>query len=198
MPDARLLAGVYATRTDFGVDDAIAAIVNDIGGAVSTAVAIAGKPVVVVMTMMTPMAVMAPVAMTMTAMMATEVVTAAVEATAAATMTASGRGSGESCGRNERDDDESKFTKHFNLQVWCALHRFNAAKLCRGHGSCCAGGHTDRCCSGKADQARISFQAKPPLCCYVQAIGKTESPARASSPGGGRSCHHDRDHADDG
>ena len=118
MQNARLLAGVYATRTDFGVDDAIAAIVNDICGAAvaSAVVAIAGKPAVMMMTMM----MMAKAMTTMsTEVMSTVMMSTAVKATATATMTTSGRGSGESCGRSERDDDESKFTKHFNLHVWC-------------------------------------------------------------------------------
>ena len=54
------------------------------------------------------------------AVMATEVVPTAMKATATtvtAAMATSGRGSSESGGRSERDKDESKFTKHFDLHV---------------------------------------------------------------------------------
>jgi hypothetical protein len=63
----------------------------------------------------------------------TEVMTATVKATAAATMAAteatSGRRNGGCCGRSERNDDENKFTKHFNLLCAVRMHRFNGAKL---------------------------------------------------------------------
>jgi hypothetical protein len=125
LPDAKLLlAGVYAARTDFGVDDAIAGIVNDIAGSIATAVsaavvAPAGIPVVTPVTMMTPV-----VAMPTKTMTTTEVMTAAVKATTAtmtATMAATGgRGSDESCGRSERNDYEKKLTKHFDLRLFGA------------------------------------------------------------------------------
>ena len=124
MPDEKLLfAGIHAARTDFGVDDAIAGIIHDIAGSIATAVSAAvvatpaGKPVMVVVTMMTPVVAMStPMAMT-----ATEVMTAAVEATTAtmaATVAATGGGgSDESCGRSERNDYEKKLTKHFYLHL---------------------------------------------------------------------------------
>jgi hypothetical protein len=116
------LAGVYTARTDLGVDHAIAGIVHGISAAISTAVvSIAGKPVVVVM--MTEAA----------KSMATEVVPTAVKATAAtevaATKATGGRRSGDSCGRSESDNYENKFTKHFDLHLCGALHRFNGAKI---------------------------------------------------------------------
>ena len=51
----------------------------------------------------------------MTAVMST-VMMSTVKATAT-TMTTSGCGSNEGCGRSERDDYESKFTKHFSLHL---------------------------------------------------------------------------------
>jgi hypothetical protein len=123
LPDARLLAGVYAARTDFGVDHAIAGIVDGISTAVSAAVstavvAIAGKPVVV--TVSAP-AMATPTVSTPT-MTTAEVMTAAVKATTTtevmtATKATGGRGSDEGCGRSERDDYEKKLTKHFDLHL---------------------------------------------------------------------------------
>jgi hypothetical protein len=113
---AGLLADVDAARTDFGVDHAIAGIVNGIGGgAVSNAViSITGKAVMMVVTMM----MMAEVAST-EVMSTAAVMPTAVKATAATAVATGRRGSDESCGRRERDKDENEFTKHFNLHVWC-------------------------------------------------------------------------------
>jgi hypothetical protein len=112
----KLLAGVDAARTDFGVDDAIAGI-NGISDTVSaTVVPSAVEPAVVVVTMMMMAEVMTAVMTAMT-VMSTVMMSTTVEAAAAATVTTGGRGSSEGCGRSERDDYESKFTKHFSLHL---------------------------------------------------------------------------------
>jgi len=52
----------------------------------------------------------------MTTEVSTVMMSTTVKATAATAVTTGGRGS-DSCGRSERDDYQSKFTKHFILHL---------------------------------------------------------------------------------